>query len=85
MGAIATRAVDGVQRPIYQKGELVGYEPVYSDHLLLRLAQRLDPPAWTDRQKLEHSAQVADDAGTLSIAPDEVLLLPETRRPSLKL
>ena len=31
------RAVDGVTRPIYQGGKLIGHEQVYSDNLLARM------------------------------------------------
>lgn len=34
------RAVDGVDRPVYQTGELVGYERMYSDQLLVVLLRR---------------------------------------------
>ena len=73
--AIAERAIDGVQRPIFQRGELVGYETVYSDNLLLKLAQNLDPDRWTDRQKLEHSGQVEHRGVFLSLTPEDVMLL----------
>ncbi len=71
--AIAKRAIDGVERPIFQRGELVGTERVYSDHLLLRLAQRLDPLSWTDRQKVEHSGTVEHRGVMLEITAGEVL------------
>lgn len=37
------RAVEGVDRPIYQQGALVGVERVYSDNLLLALLKANDP------------------------------------------
>ncbi len=77
---IVRRAVEGVQRPIFQKGELVGHEPVYSDHLLLRLAQRLDPSSWTDRQKVEHSGRVEHAAVMLQVTAGDILLLPEEKQ-----
>ena len=75
--AIAQRAIDGVQRPIFQKGVLAGFETVYSDHLLLKLAQRLDPDSWTDRRKVEFSGQVQHAHVMLSITASDVLCLPE--------
>ena len=57
--SIATRAIKGVQRPVFQKGGLVGHETVYSDHLLLRLAQRLDPEAWGNREKVDVNVKAA--------------------------
>ena len=74
---IAKRAIEGVERPIFQRGELVGTERVYSDHLLLRLAQRLDPLSWTDRQKVEHSGRVEHAGVMLSITAGDVLRPPE--------
>lgn len=43
------RAVKGVQRPIYQGKELVGYETVYSDTLLIFLAKARNRPKYDDR------------------------------------
>ncbi len=80
---IVQRAIEGVQRPIFQKGELVGHETVYSDHLLLKLAQRLSPDAWTDRQKVEHSGRVEHGHVMLSITPADVLLLSENEQVKL--
>jgi hypothetical protein len=37
------RGVEGVQRPIYQRGELVGYQTEYSDHLLSRVLSARHP------------------------------------------
>jgi hypothetical protein len=50
------RAVEGTMRPIVQKGELVGYENVYSDNLLLALLKS-EFPQFADRYvvHLEHS------------------------------
>ena len=81
--AIAKRAIDGVQRPIFQKGELVGYETVYSDNLLLKLAQRLDPDQWTNRQKLEHTGQVEHRGVFLSLSTDDVMLLKQQEQETL--
>ena len=46
---IFDHSTEGVQRPIYQMGRLVGYETVFDHKLLLAQAQRLDPSAWTQR------------------------------------
>ncbi len=74
---IMRRGVEGYLRPIFQKGELVGHEPVYSDNLLLRLAERLHPQEWSKREKHEHSGMVPHQNGfvMLEIIPDDVLLL----------
>ena len=43
---IFRRAVLGVERAVWHKGEVVGHEAQYSDRLLLALARRVDPTAW---------------------------------------
>ena len=74
---IMRRAVQGYSRPVFQKGQLVGHEPVYSDNLLLRLAERLSPNDWSKREKLEHSGMLQNRQGMvmLEITPEDVLLL----------
>lgn len=41
--AMWERAVDGIDKGVYSKGELVGVEKHYSDSLLLALAKKHDP------------------------------------------
>lgn len=41
--AVVERAIHGYEKPIYQKGELAGYETVYSDTLLALLAKARVP------------------------------------------
>jgi len=74
---IMRRAVHGYLRPIFQKGELVGHEPVFSDNLLLRLATRLAPQDWAKQERHEHTDVVQHSNGfvMLEITPDDVLLL----------
>jgi hypothetical protein len=43
------RAVEGVKKPIYHKGEVVGYETVYSDVLLMFLAKARNRQKYDDR------------------------------------
>jgi hypothetical protein len=43
------RAVEGSDRPIYQGGQLVGYERVYSDRLLELRLKALKPEAYRER------------------------------------
>lgn len=40
---IQRRALHGVDEPVYQKGQLIGYKRVYSDQLLIIEARRTDP------------------------------------------
>lgn len=51
------RAVQGVDRPIYQKGELIGHERTYSDRLLERLLEATKPEKYRHRTE----AKVVDD------------------------
>ena len=46
--AARTRAIDGYQRPVYQRGELVGYEPCYSDALMITLLKAHRPDKFRD-------------------------------------
>ena len=43
------RAMDGYQRPVYQRGELVGYEPCYSDQLMITLLKAHRPEKFRDK------------------------------------
>ena len=47
--AARKRAMDGYQRPIYQRGELVGYEPCYSDNLMITLLKAHRPEKFRDK------------------------------------
>ena len=47
--AARKRAMDGYQRPIYQRGELVGYEPCYSDQLMITLLKAHRPEKFRDK------------------------------------
>ena len=43
------RAMDGYQRPVYQRGELVGYETCYSDALMITLLKAHRPEKFRDK------------------------------------
>lgn len=43
------RAMDGYQRPVYQRGELVGYETCYSDALMITLLKAHRPGKFRDK------------------------------------
>jgi len=47
------RAVEGYERPIYQRGELIGHETMYSDRLLEFLLKGAIPSKYRDR--IQHS------------------------------
>ena len=88
---IFRRAVEGVETPVFQKGERVidhdGRPAVvrqYSDDLLRRLAGRLDPENWVERRQIEHSGSVgqrSDDVLSLSVS--DVLALSQRDRDDL--
>lgn len=77
-GEVWRRAVDGVEKPVWFRGQKVGSETVYSDQLLIRLAERVAPSTWRpdrtdsaptdDRQTAKLVAKVLGDAVALSHA-----------------
>jgi hypothetical protein len=71
---IRRRAVDGVEEPVFQKGELVGHKRVRSDRLLELEAKRRDPDY---RDKVPESTQ------PLAIVIQEVRLEPDQAKPEL--
>jgi hypothetical protein len=57
------RARQGTERPVYQQGQLVGYETVYSDALLWNLLRSARPEKYRDRLDLNVSSVVKQVAG----------------------
>lgn len=64
---ITRRAIEGVERPIYQQGELVGFETVYSDKLLELHAKR-HIREYTDRTEVN-----ANVAGGVMVMPAQAM------------
>ena len=60
------RAVEGVQKPVYQGGELVGYITEYSDSLLLKLLQANAPEKY--REGAAANININNAGGTMQIA-----------------
>ena len=58
-GEVYRRAVTGVEQGVWHHGKLVGSERKYSDRMLELLAKRVDPDAWSDRQRTQ---QAVDDS-----------------------
>jgi hypothetical protein len=58
------RAVEGVDRPVFQGGQLVGVVREYSDTLLVLLLKGAKPERYRDRQEVRHDGQV-DIAGVV--------------------
>lgn len=74
------RAVEGYKRPIYQKGQLVGYETVYSDNMLLTLLRARAPETYSDRRDVRVTGAVTHLHGTISISAEDLLLLEDGDR-----
>ena len=69
------RAVEGYQRPIYQRGQLVGHETVYSDNMLLTLLRARAPDAYSDRRDVHVTGSISHVHGVLTIDAADLLLL----------
>jgi len=52
------RAIEGVQKPVYQQKELVGYVTEYSDNLLITQLKAGNPEKYADRQKVDHQGVI---------------------------
>ena len=53
------RAVDGVEEPVYQGGQLVGTKLVYSDTLLGKLLNANRPAKYRERFDVAHSGNLS--------------------------
>jgi hypothetical protein len=49
------RAVEGVAKPVYQKGELVGHVREFSDTLLIFMLKARKPEVYRENVRVEHS------------------------------
>ncbi len=65
------RAVEGVDEPVYQGGELVGHVRKYSDTLLARLLDAHKPDKYRQRSEVKHTGSV-ELAGALEAARKRV-------------
>lgn len=76
---VMRRAMEPSERPIVSGGKLLGVERTYDNKLLLSLARRLNPEAWSEKKQIEHSGQVQHDhrhAHAIAVLePRDVLLL----------
>lgn len=78
------RAVEGVQRPIYQRGELVGHEQVHSDGLLMFALRALDPAKYNEKRQVEVKGDVTHRVVGLLISPQDLLSLNKDDRSDLE-
>jgi hypothetical protein len=65
------RAVEGVDEPVFQGGELVGHVRKYSDTLLARLLDAHKPEKYRQRSEVKHTGSV-ELAGALEAARKRV-------------
>lgn len=61
------RAYEGVDKPVYQGGELVGYMRQYSDTLAIFLLKGRRPEVFGDRIKQEHSGPDGGPIQTIEV------------------
>jgi len=61
--AAVRRARDGIERPVYQNGQLVGYETLYSDSLLWNLLKATRPEKYRERLDMNVSSVIKQVAG----------------------
>lgn len=80
---VMRRAMTPTRRPVFSKGELVGYTQEYDNRLLVTLARRLNPEGWAERQRVEHSGEVRLAPGSVVLNVDDINLLGEERREGL--
>lgn len=74
------RAMDGVDEPVYHKGEVVGHVRKYSDTLLIFLLKAHRPHKYRDNYKIEHGGQVevtATERFVVEVVAPSVLEMPE--------
>ena len=62
--AAKIRAVDGILKPIYQGGVLVGHVREYSDQLMVTLLKSHDPKRYRENLSVEHGGKL--DLGSMT-------------------
>lgn len=76
------RGRDGVDRPIYQKGQLVGHERVFSDHLLT-LELKKHHEGYRERTQHDHRVTI-QPSGAWQIGTDDLAALNQEQRDQLR-
>lgn len=67
------RGVDGVERDVYYKGQIVGQERQFSDTLLIFMLKAARPEKYRENVKVEHSGTVSHDLASMPVAELEAL------------
>lgn len=76
IAAAVQRGRDGYKRPIFQRQELVGYETVYSDNLLLAELRKHYPREYAQKHDVNHQHRVAiEPAGAWAISTEDLQAL----------
>lgn len=78
------RAVEGTPRPIYQQGQLVGYETQHSDNLLMFALRALAPATYNDKRQVEIKGDLNHRHVGLMITPTDLLVLDGADRVALE-
>ena len=61
---ITRRAVEGVEEPVFHRGEVVGHVRKYSDNLLMFMTKARDPDKYRERTEVKHTGEIAIKAMT---------------------
>lgn len=61
---ITRRAVEGVEEPVFHRGEVVGHVRKYSDNLLMFMTKARDPDKYRERTEVRHTGEIAIKAMT---------------------
>lgn len=80
--AAVQRGRDGVDRPIFQKGELVGHERQYSDNLLLAELRKHFPSDYSEKHQHDHRVMI-QPSGCWQISADDLAHLSQQERQQL--
>ena len=64
---IMRRAFTPQRRPVVSQGAVLGYEDRYDNTLLLKVARKLDPEAWGEKQQVQHTGSIAVRAGVMVV------------------
>ena len=67
------RAVEGIEEPVFYKGEIVGHKMRYSDTLLMFLLKGNAPEKYKDRVEQQHTGEVRTKRVDLSHLSSEEL------------
>lgn len=60
------RGVEGVERDVYYKGEVVGQERQFSDTLLIFMLKAARPEKYRENVKVEHSGSITHDLAAMT-------------------